>query len=364
MKLRDSQDKCGSLEKVVESLKATITEMEKEVNKTKEELTKEQNISQSKLKQLITEIKKAEAINKNATDHIQELTRCNSNANNEIQRLNKEIESIKKKDQGIIDDRDKKIKTLTEDHDKTVEKMTEEHKKRVNDLEEQIRNMDLLHDEIEELEFKLQTETQKFERVQRNHEAELNMVNDEKETLKLQVTKLRNMVEESKSINHTDVSREETIEMKSKIEKLTKELEIQEKNTEELQLEIDDALAEYSRLNNLNKQYEREKKIDQKEITSLRSALNKLRTQMEDFLYNKVGGKPPANQEQSAIEREQNIRKEFRKLLQETREQYQEIVNKELEKNAELEQHIRQMHHDREEEIFQRVNASTQTLRI
>jgi len=335
---------------------------------------------------LINEIKKAESINKKANEHIQEITKFNNNANQEIQKLNKEIENIKKKDKNAMDDKDKKIKNITEEKDKKIkniteekdkkiknltdeyekkiEKMTEEHKKKVTSLEEQIRNMDLLHDEIEELEFKLQTETQKFDRVQRSHEAELNMVNDEKETLKLQVTRLRNMVEDSK--NNTDVgsSKEETEEMRNKIDQLTKELEIQEKNTEELQLEIDDALAEYTRLTNLNKQYEREKKIDQKEINSLRSAMNKLRTQMEDFLYNKVGGKPPANQEQSAIEREQNIRKEFRKLLQDTREQYQELVNKELEKNAELEQHIRQIHHDREEELFQRVNASTQTVRI
>ncbi|KAG4095247.1 hypothetical protein H8356DRAFT_1687660 [Neocallimastix lanati (nom. inval.)] len=85
---------------------------------------------------------------------------------------------------------------------------------------------------------------------------------------------------------------------------------------------------------------------------------------MEEFLFNKVGGKPPANQTQSAIAREQNIRKEFRKLLQDTREQYQELVNKELEKNSELEQQIRKIHHDREEEIFQRVNVSTQTNRF
>jgi chromosome segregation ATPase len=154
------------------------------------------------------------------------------------------------------------------------------------------------------------------------------------------------------------------LQLTQTFEKFTKREDELSSELEMFQLREQKAETEYSDLQRqldlwvMNfTDYDSERKKLEKVIETQREEMTQLKSKLEDSLVDKVGD----NESNPSVI---SLRKEFRRILAEIREEYQGSLNKEIENKAELERNVRALKRDRDMEAFHKKVAATQTLAL
>ncbi|ORY80537.1 hypothetical protein LY90DRAFT_500310 [Neocallimastix californiae] len=117
------------------------------------------------------------------------------------------------------------------------------------------------------------------------------------------------------------------------------------KEFERLTMNIADFEGEKMKMNKLNKEQKEE--------------IETLRKKLQEASVDNLGNKTPPNS--SARSKEQSMRNEFRKMLQEVREDYQKQLKEGNDRNDELDQVIKQMKREKDMMAYHTCNIGTQT---
>lgn len=271
-----------------------------------------------------------------------------------------------------------RIKDLEESNAQLQQQVTK-YEQEISQLTTASQETQVLRDELASLEKELQDEIFAKDTMKRDYERTLSNTKREnqdllskQEILKRQITTLD---DELRTLNNRATSsfndeefkslRNHYEETKSENDKIRQELAKQLKREEQFQLEYDGMLKEFDRLTRNFTDFESEKQKFEKKIAEAREENAKLQEQVHDLRTeqmsnlgnsgNNIGGSSGNDGGTTAL------RKEFRKMLMDVRQEYAVQLEKEVQEKNKIESQLRGLKRERDMEAYRKVNVGIQT---
>jgi hypothetical protein len=209
--------------------------------------------------------------------------------------------------------------------------------------------------ELQQLQEELQQQREEFQ--QKMEERNLHRMEMEEKQMKARVP----TTEDSAYISttHTEDMKEETVLMKDKEEHLMKDLDAAVEREERLQQEFNGLMKEFERLSLNYCDFDTERRQLQEQVKELKKQLQQCQERLHEELAKNLGQPSKATDEDSSAS---NMRKDFRRLLEEIRNEFNDVMDKETDLRIQAEKKLRAMKRERELEVYGRVHESSQTI--
>ncbi|KAI9224882.1 hypothetical protein BC828DRAFT_262396 [Blastocladiella britannica] len=140
-------------------------------------------------------------------------------------------------------------------------------------------------------------------------------------------------------------------------DQLSGELEKLQEREKTQQQEYEGILKEFDRLAGNFTDFEGERKKLERVIAAQRTDMAELKAKCEEMTVNQIGD----NDKNPTVV---NLRKEFRKILADIREEYSGSLNREIDEKSELEKTIRALKREKEMEAYHKSSTGVQTLSL
>jgi len=339
-KSKDAQLKVENMEKLVEDMQSQLTRSENALVEFKSKTFEEREQFQEKIENLSEKLKETE---ENARQLERDLKECRKKENEQ---------------EGELANANKEIDRIIGQHEKDMKALTDSYQGMIDELEEKLSEAETLRDKLDDLDFKYQNECEKWNRSKRDYENEISDLTEEQTRTKKQLEELHEQLIEARQ-RDTGATFDEVQTLKDREQTLTEELKKREEREVRLEKELEATLKEFERLTMNIADFEGEKMKMNKLDKEQKEEIDDLRKKLQEATVDNLGSKVPANA--SARSKEQTMRNEFRKMIQEVREDYQNQLKRESERNDELDQTIKQMKREKDMKAYNTCNIGTQT---
>jgi chromosome segregation ATPase len=340
-KSEDAQLKVQNMEKLVEDMQGQLNNAESALVDFKSKSFQEREQFQEKIETLNQKLQDSDEKARGLERDLKESRKKGSEQEEELAHANKEIERI------------------IEQHEKDMKSLTQSYQNMIDDLEEKLSEAETLRDKLDDLDFKYQNDCEKWDRSKRDYEKEILDLTDEQTRTQKQIDELHKELMEARQ-RDTGATFDEVQNLKDREQTLTEELKKREAREARLETEMEATLKEFERLTMNIADFEGEKMKMNKINKEQKEEIEDLRKKLQEATVDNLGSKVSPNA--SARTKEQTMRNEFRKMLQEVREDYQKQLKKESERNDELDQTIKQMKREKDMMAYHTCNIGTQTI--
>jgi len=340
IKSKDAQLKVENMEKLVEDMQNQLSSAESALVDFKSKTFQEREQYNEKIEALNQKFKDSDEKARGLERDLKESRKKETEQEEELAHANKEIDRI------------------IEQHEKDMKSLTQSYQNMIDDLEEKLSEAETIRDKLDDLDFKYQNECEKWDRSKRDYEKEILDLTDEQTRNQEKIEELHKELMEARQ-RDTGATFDEVQNLKDREQTLTEELKKREQREARIEAEMEATLKEFERLTMNIADFEGEKMKMNKLNKEQKEEIEDLRKKLQEATVDNLGSKVAPNA--SARTKEQTMRTEFRKMLQEVREDYQKQLKKESNRNDELDQIIKQMKREKDMMAYHTCNIGTQT---
>jgi len=337
---QDAQLKVENMEKLVEDMQNQLSSAENALVDHKSKSNQEREKFQEKIEELNKKLNETDEKARVLERNLKESHKKSSEQEEELKHANKEIDRI------------------INQHEKDMKSLTDSYQNMIDELEEKLSEAETVRDKLDDLDFKYQNECEKWDRSKREYEKEILDLTDEQTRNEKKIEELHKELMSARQ-RDTGATFEEVQTLKDREQKLTEELKKKEEREVRIEAEMEATLKEFERLTMNIADFEGEKMKMNKLNKEQKEEIETLRKKLQEASVDNLGNKTPPNS--SARSKEQSMRNEFRKMLQEVREDYQKQLKKESDRNDELDQVIKQMKREKDMLAYNKCNIVNQT---